>query len=56
MGEDSMTNAGDIAIEISEDAVVADDRDETYYVVGQTDVSDLPTVEGFAPVPDPNVQ
>ena len=47
-----MTNAGDIKQEVG-DNVVANHQNLTYWIPGQTDVSDLPTIDGFTPVPDP---
>ena len=46
-------NAGDISEQISEDSVVADSDRELYWVVGVTDTTDLPTVDGFEPIADP---
>jgi len=33
--------------------VVAKDGQRIYWVVGELDVSSLPNVEGYSPVPDP---
>jgi hypothetical protein len=49
-----MTDAGTIASEINKSDIIADQRTETYYVVGVSDVSDLPTVGDFEPIVDPN--
>ena len=51
MEENRMTDAGSIAAEIGETDVVADHSRKVYAVVGVTDVSRLPTVDGFDPVP-----
>lgn len=48
-----MTDAGTITEEIGEE-VVAHHRRLAYWVPGRTDVSGLPSVGGFDPIPDPN--
>lgn len=49
-----MTDAGDISAEIGQPCV-ADHDAQRYWVPGGADVSELPTVGGFDPIPEPSL-
>lgn len=50
-----MTDAGDISEQIGERVVARHDWRQ-YWVPGLDDVSDLPSVGGFDPIPDPTAE
>jgi len=50
-----MTDAGDISAEIGQPCV-ADHDALRYWVPDTDDVSDLPTVDGFDPTPEPTIR